>query len=169
MPVVLAADDDEDAHFLLTRAFIKAGVRARVVTVNDGDGVIEYLSGAGKFADREAFPLPQLLLLDLKMRQCPGFAVLEYIGKHRPLKGFPVVVLSSSESDADVNKAYALGCHSYVSKPGSFDELVRFVTLLEEAFLDVNETPEPADRPLSGFSHFREPTQGTVQGAASKL
>src|SRR5687767_1153888 len=123
--LMLSADDDEDAHLLLRRAFTKAGLQARLTQLNDGTEVIEYLSGKGAFADRAKFPMPDLLLLDLKMRQASGFDVLEFLGKNPHLRTGPVIVFSSSDNPQDVARAHALGCDSYLVKPSDFNTLVQ--------------------------------------------
>ncbi|MDB6025418.1 MAG: histidine kinase [Verrucomicrobiales bacterium] len=131
-PVVLYAEDEDDARVLLTRAFLKGGVNAvELVQVNDGSEVVRYLSGEGQYADRTNFPLPHLLLLDLKMPRLSGFDVLEYLRKHPQFQTFPVVVFSFSDNEADVKKAHDLGCHFYVIKPGVFGTLVEFVKAIE--------------------------------------
>lgn len=126
--VILYADDDEDAHFLLKRAFTKAGSRGTLLQVKDGSDVIEYLKGQGEFADRTKFPLPDLLLLDLDM-PLSGLDVLAYLSNHPEHRTFPTVVLSSSERLDDVKKARALGCDAYLTKPCNFEKLVQWETL----------------------------------------
>lgn len=150
--LVLSADDDENAHVLLNRAFIKAGVKFALASVNDGHEVIRYLSGEGEFADREKYPLPHLLLLDLKMPKVSGFEVLEYLNKQPPAtRTFPVIVFSSSDHDNDVKRAHELGCHSYVVKPGSFQDLIDLLRAIESQFFKGDEDKQQA---LARFSRF---------------
>ena len=126
-PVVLAADDDENAHLLLARAFVKAEVNASLITVNDGEEAIEYLHGRGAFSDRSRYPFPNLLLLDLKMPRRSGFDVLKYLGENPRFQGLPVIVFSASSNEVDMRRARALGCRSYQVKPTEFDRLVEVV------------------------------------------
>src|SRR4051812_36353940 len=105
-PVILSADDDEDAHFLLKRAITKAGVKVDLKQVNDGSEAIAYLAGQGQFSDRSTFPFPNVVLLDLKMPNVSGFGVLEHIRKQPNLRDFPVVVFSSSDNEKDVSEAH---------------------------------------------------------------
>ena len=135
MPVILSADDDEDAHLLLQRAFLKAGVKARLLQVNNGQEAIDYLAGFGRFADRSTNPLPDLLLLDLKMPLVTGFGVLEFLNREPQRRHFPVLVFSSSNNPRDLETAKALGCDSYLVKPGDFKSLTELVQQIEKEFL----------------------------------
>lgn len=146
MPVVLSADDDDDAHLLLKRAFDKTGAKAVLKTVVDGSEVIRYLTGEGEFSDRGLFPLPDLLLLDLKMPKVNGFEVLEYIQKEPQARSFPVVVFSSSDLREDVQRAYSLGCHSYLVKPTDFKKLQRVVSAIQNDFLGGCESGTASER-----------------------
>lgn len=156
--VVLAADDDEDARILLKRAFAKSSVDATLNLVQDGSEAIAYLTGDGKFADRATYPLPNLLLLDLKMPKCTGFEVLEYISKQPELQTFPVVVFTTSNADSDVKRAYALGCRAYVMKPTDFDKLIQLVKAVDAEFLHPKSPgASPADPSIPAFSRLTIP------------
>jgi PAS domain S-box-containing protein len=163
VPVVLSADDDEDAHFLLKRAFAKAGLRADLKQVNDGSEAISYLAGEGQFADRTRFPFPNVLLLDLKMPNVNGFGVLEHVRKQANLKDFPVIVFSSSDNEKDLTEAHALGCSSYVVKPTDFQKLIEFVRSLETDFLGGDQPAAP--RTPAEFARFTaRPTAPSAPG-----
>src|SRR6266567_605609 len=110
---ILVAEDDPADAFFLQRAFAKAGVSISLHFVRDGQEVIDYLRGEPPFADRVVYPLPQLLLLDLKMPRLNGFDVLGWLKESPDLKRLPVVVFTSSRETADVNHAYDLGANSY--------------------------------------------------------
>jgi PAS domain S-box-containing protein len=138
-PVVLSADDDPNAHILLKRAFAKAGIDAVLMLVSDGSELIDYLAGEGKFADRAGFPLPDLLLLDLKMPRISGFGALEYIRSETRFKELQVIVFSTSNQECDIKKAYALGCNCYFVKPCQFEELVRLMRQINTTFLRKEE------------------------------
>jgi len=146
--VILAADDDEDAHVLLRRAFAQAGGKAVLMQVNNGREAIEYLSGQNRYADREKFPLPDLLLLDWKMPQVSGAGVLEYLKVNQVAHPMKVIVFSSSDHYQDVEQAHQLGCDSYVVKPTDFKSLVVFVASLAKGISAEGEKPkEQAVRP----------------------
>src|SRR2546430_537091 len=103
--VILLAEDRQDDVLLIRRAFKKAGISNPVHLVRDGEQVMAYLQGQGKFADRRLHPFPELLLLDLKMPRMDGMEVLTWLKSHPEFKLLRVVVLTSSEDIHDVNKA----------------------------------------------------------------
>src|SRR6266498_5497568 len=107
-PAVLVADDDANDIFFLRRAFQKAGLSCPIIDVPDGEKAINYLTGSDGFGDRNQFPIPSLLFLDLKMPKVSGFEVLEWLQKHHNLNSMKVVVLSSSNLPTDMQKARAL-------------------------------------------------------------
>src|SRR5436190_5081891 len=117
---ILHVEDDPNDVLLLEHACRKVGVSCNIQRVADGEEAIEYLEGAGDFANRTRFPLPQLILLDLKMPRLSGFDVLSWRRKSEKFKTVPVVVLSSSNHDLDVRHAYELGVNSYLMKLVSF-------------------------------------------------
>ena len=124
---VLLADDDSNDIFFLRRAFQKAGVSNAVMDVPDGEKAIEYLGGSNCYSDRTRYPMPALLLLDLKMPKINGFEVLEWISTRDELRDLKVVVLSSSGLPADIQKARALGAHDYRVKPADLDDMVNMI------------------------------------------
>ena len=140
--VVLLADDDPNDVFLLQRAFQKTNIANPLQVVRDGEEAMAYLSGQDQYADRQRHPLPVLLLLDLKMPRKSGFEVLRWLRQQAGLKRLPVVVLTSSNQNPDINKAFDLGANSYIVKPGGFDSLVEMVKNLNLYWLILNEKPQ---------------------------
>lgn len=138
---ILLAEDDPNDVLLIQRAFQKAGLRNALKIARDGDQAIDYLGGQGMYADRERFPLPFLLLLDLKMPGTDGFEVLRWVRKEPELKRLLVVVLTSSNLQTDVDRAYELGANSYLVKPVSFDEMVNMIQRFEIYWTEINRTP----------------------------
>ena len=110
--------------------------------VKDGEEAIEYLQGAGKYADREKFPLPNMLLLDLKMPRKNGFEVIQWVRLQPELKRLPIVVLSSSRENPDINRAYELGANIYLVKPVKLESLVEMVDALNLFWLNYAEKPD---------------------------
>jgi CheY-like chemotaxis protein len=124
---VLHVDDDPNDSTLFQVACAKADVDFELQNIEDGNEVIEYLSGNGKYADRTRYRLPELVLLDLKMPKATGLDVLQWIRSHSRLRHLPVIVLSGSELSEDMHRAYADGANSYMVKPPSFESLVDLV------------------------------------------
>ena len=115
---VLLVEDDLNDIFLVKRAFKVAHIHHPLQVVTDGVEAIQYLSGEGKYADRAAYPLPRLIVMDIKMPRSTGFEVLEWVkGDGRPLRRIPIVIVSSSDNPADINRAYELGANAYMVKP----------------------------------------------------
>ena len=138
---ILLAEDDPNDVLLLQRAFHKAGLRERLKIVRDGEQAIEYLAGRGEYCDREQHPLPFMLLLDLKMPGTDGFEVLQWLRSEPTLKRLLVVVLTSSNLQADVDRAYDLGANSYLVKPVEFDQMVNLILRFEAYWTEINRTP----------------------------
>src|SRR5207245_625798 len=101
-----------------------------------------YLSGESRFADRERFPLPILLLLDLNMPKLNGFQVLEWLRRQSELRRLPVAVMTSSDDDPYVKRAYELGADSYLIKPPNAEALLALVQRLHAYWLIIQEGPE---------------------------
>jgi CheY-like chemotaxis protein len=138
---ILLAEDDPNDVLLIQRAFQKAGFKNMLKVVRDGEQAIEYLAGRGAYSNRERFPLPYLLLLDLKMPGTDGFEVLQWLRGEPDLKRLLVVVLTSSNLQADVDRAYELGANSYLVKPVEFDEMVDLIQRFETYWTEINRTP----------------------------
>ena len=130
--VILVAEDDENDVFLIKRAFHQAQFDNPLQPVPTGEDAIAYLQGAAPYENREKFPVPGLVLLDLKMPRRNGFEVLAWIRQHPEFNSLPVVVLTSSQESSDINRAYALGANSYLVKPANFLSLVDMINRLKE-------------------------------------
>ena len=114
---ILVVDDSEDDVYFLCRAFEKAGLKHPITHVSDGEEAVDYLSGENGFTDRSRYPLPKLMLLDVKMPRRDGFDVLQWLLTRKDLDKLPVVMLSSSLRPEDVAKAKVLGATEYLCKP----------------------------------------------------
>ena len=125
--LILLAEDNPDDVFIFKKTLRNAQLTNPIKVVSHGQEVIDYLSASGIYADRERFPLPFLLFLDLKMPYCDGFEVLSWIRSQRLLQGLVTVVLSGSDQPWDQARAYALGARSYLIKPPRPDEIREFV------------------------------------------
>jgi len=130
---MLLADDSADDRLLIARALKALGTVKLIFTLEDGHEVIAYLEGQGPYADREKFPTPDLLLLDLKMPRVNGFEVLEWMRNHKSLKPL-IAVLSSSEVPDDMKRASALGANLYLVKSYNMEKTLRpLISLLAGA------------------------------------
>jgi CheY-like chemotaxis protein len=138
-PVLLHVEDDPNDVLLLQRAFRKANLPINIQSVNDGDKAVAYLGGGEAFGDREKFPLPDLVLLDLKMPRKSGLEVLAWIRSQEKVRRVLVVIFTSSKHDEDINRAYDLGANSYLVKPVGFDSLVETAKLVHQYWLNTNE------------------------------
>ena len=136
------AEDREDDVLMIRRAFRQAYVTNPLQVVKDGEEAISYLNGDGKYSNREEFPIPDLMLLDLKMPRVDGFEVLEWLREQPGLASLRVVVLTSSEDLRDVNLAYKLGANSFMVKPVDFEDVVHMSQFLTKYWLKMSKTPE---------------------------
>ena len=139
---ILLVEDDPNDVLLIRRALRNAMIANPLREVADGDEAIAYLSGVDGYGDRDAHPLPALVLLDLKLPRRDGVEVLRWIRAQPGLRRLPVVVLTSSRETADVNRAYDEGANSYLVKPVAFDALLELVRRVDEFWLYLSETPE---------------------------
>jgi len=139
--LILLVEDDPNDIILIKRAFEKANITNPLQVVEDGEEAISYLTGKGRYGDRVKYPLPMLLLLDLKLPRKSGHEVLEWLRKQPMLKRLTVVVLTSSQQSSDINRAYDLGANSYLVKPVTFDALVEMVKTLNFYWVILNEKP----------------------------
>ena len=139
---ILLAEDDPDDVLLTNIALRKARLANPLQVVRDGEEALMYLSGESRFADRERYPLPILLLLDLNMPKLNGFQVLEWLRKQSELSRLPIAVMTSSDDDPYVKRAYELGADSYLIKPPDAEALLALVQRLHAYWLIIQEGPE---------------------------
>jgi CheY-like chemotaxis protein len=115
--VILAAEDDPNDAFFLKETFDQAGLGDALRIVSDGREAIDYLQGNPPFGDRNRYPKPTLLLLDMNMPRINGLGVLEWLQEQPPESRVPVFLFASSISPPDLKRAVALGVSSCLSKP----------------------------------------------------
>lgn len=142
MNTILLVEDNPKDVILIHRAFRKAQITTSLQAVSDGEKAIAYLSGEAPYHDRLQYPLPVLMLLDLKLPRRSGTEVLAWLRQQSGLKRIPVVVLTSSREAIDVNQSYDLGANAYMVKPVSFDNLVSILETLNVHWLMLNEKPQ---------------------------
>ncbi len=130
--IILVAEDDASDALLLKLAFRRTNNNSDVHFVQNGEEVIAYLLGEAPFEDRNQFPLPGVLLLDLRMPRVDGYDVLEWLGQHREFRGITVGVLSGMEGTASIQRAFELGADFYLIKPHDPAELASLVNQIAE-------------------------------------
>ncbi len=139
--VIVMAEDDLDDRLLVKDALAETNWEADLRFVDNGEEMMDYLSRTGKYADAAASPRPSLILLDLNMPRKDGREVLREMKNRSDLKRIPVVILTTSKADTDIEKMYELGANSFISKPIEFEALVKLMRLLYEYWLQTVELP----------------------------
>lgn len=138
---ILVADDDADDRSMIEDALTESRLRNPIQFVVDGEELMDYLLRQGKFTDREKFPFPGLLLLDLNMPKKDGREALAEIKSNPALKALPVVVLTTSRAEEDIYRTYNLGVNSFITKPVTFDALIALVRELGKYWFEIVELP----------------------------
>ncbi|HYE98289.1 MAG TPA: response regulator [Planctomycetota bacterium] len=139
--LLLMVEDNPDEVDLMREALQEAGITIPMRVLGNGEEAIQYLSGQGKFEDRERHPLPTLIILDLKLPLRSGLEVLQWVKTHPELRGIPVVIFTSSSEAKDLKRSYELGVNSYLVKPQQFTVLVELVRALGNYWLGYNRAP----------------------------
>lgn len=142
--LILLVDDSEDDRILLKRAFTKAGVLNPVHEATSGWEAIQYLEGAGPYQDRTTYPFPGILMLDLNMPHVNGFQVLQWVRDKLISAPFLVIVLSRLDEIKNINRAYALGANSFLTKPGEEEELQSLIRSFHDYWILRNRAPGAA-------------------------
>ena len=138
---ILLVEDSEDNIFLVRLAMRKAGVTAPLEVVTSGEEAIAYLGGTNGFSNWQQFPLPAIVLLDLKMPGMDGFGVLKWIRQQPGLKALRVAMLTSSDMPSEIKMAHDLGANVFLTKPVDLDRLVDIMKTLSEHWLKQAQTP----------------------------
>lgn len=139
--VILLVEDDPDDEVLTLRALTKNRILNEVKVVRDGVEALDYLFGRGQYAGRDIYPLPQVVLLDLRLPRLDGLEVLRQLRADERTCLLPIVVLTSSDEERDIVESYRLGANSYVRKPVDFSQFSEAVRQLGLYWLVLNEGP----------------------------
>ncbi len=141
-PASILIVEDEEAHAQLTyRAIRKSGNANRVDIVGDGEQALDYLLNRGKYTDKDKYPAPGLVLLDIKLPGIDGIEVLTQIKSHPLLRQIPVIMLTTSEREEDMARAYSQYANSYLTKPVGFKEFEEKIRQIDFYWMIINESP----------------------------
>ena len=141
-PVFLLLEDSPDDAVLVQRSFSRGNVLNPIISLQSAEDGMSYLLGVGPYKDRKQYPLPSLILLDLKLPGMDGFEFLQWLRSQPTLKTIRVVVLTSSERVRDIDRAYKLGANSYLIKPLDFERFVEISLALNGCWLWLDRRPE---------------------------
>ena len=139
---ILIADDDADDRLLLRDAFIENRLANELRFVNDGEELLAYLRREGRYADPENAPLPGIILLDVNMPRLDGREALRIIKSDARFQRIPVVVLTTSRAEEDILRTYEFGVSSFITKPVTFDGLIRIVQVLSAYWIEIVALPQ---------------------------
>ena len=141
---ILLAEDEESDAWLVQRALNWGDIHNPIQVVRDGAEAIAYLRGDEQFADRQRFPLPKLLLLDIKMPRKTGLEVLQWVRENEEngLNRLPIIIMSSSNLQRDIDRAYELGVNAYLVKPNAFKDLVEALKTTTHFWKDTAAHPK---------------------------
>ncbi len=138
---LLIVEDSPADRLIIERAIEEAQLKCEFRMVNDGQQALNYLNGLGDYADRDAYPLPTLLFLDINMPVMNGKETLKAIRAHERFFGLPVIMLSTSDHDNDINVCYKLGANAFITKPVSLDSFIRTLIKVDEFWLKLATLP----------------------------
>ena len=141
---ILLADDDADDRMLARDALAESRLANEMRFVEDGEDLMDYLYRRGRHADPQDSPRPGLILLDLNMPRKDGREALREIKSDPSLRTIPVVVLTTSQAEEDIYRTYNLGVNSFITKPVTFEGLVRVMRALGQYWFEIVELPKPS-------------------------
>lgn len=139
--VILIADDDAEDRMLVKDALEESKLINEIQFVEDGEQLLDFLFNRGKYEDKQKYPTPGLILLDLNMPKKDGREALKEIKEDARLKVIPIVVLTTSKAEEDILKSYNLGVSSFITKPVTFRSLVDIMTTLSKYWFEIVELP----------------------------
>jgi CheY-like chemotaxis protein len=143
--ILLVEDDEMDIEVTL-RAFEKGRIRNNLFVVRDGQEALDFVSGQGQYQNKEKYPRPDLILLDIRMPKLNGFEVLKSLKADPRLDFIPVVMLTSSKNEEDVVKSYGAGAASYIPKPVSYQDFLKVVDGFNFYWQIINKLPNGDDK-----------------------
>ncbi len=160
--ILLAEDNEADAK-IAKRAFQECKVKNNLYIVNDGQEALDFVYHQGKYQDKDKYPRPEFILLDINMPRVNGFEVLRRLKNYPKLRMIPVAMLTSSRNEGDVNESYAIGACSYIPKPVHYEEFKEVVNSLSVYWGVFNRLPKPGEETV-----LKENSSPVVSESAGK-
>lgn len=155
---ILMADDDEDDSLLVREALAISQLPVNLMTVSNGEELMDYLYQRGQYSDRSLAPRPGLILLDLNMPKKDGLEALKEIKTDIKLRPIPVIILTTSKAEENIYHTYHLGANSYIVKPMTFSALVELMKTLGKYWIEIVELP----RTIVGGKNEHKPNQSST-------
>jgi len=143
---IVVADDDADDRLMIRDALEENRLANDLHFAKDGEELMEYLRREGNYKERECSPRPGLILLDLNMPKKDGREALKEIKSDPKLRDIPIIVLTTSKAEEDIYRTYNLGVNSFITKPVTFDSLVKIVKDLGRYWFEIVELPKERER-----------------------
>ncbi len=142
---ILVVEDNPGDQELMKRAFEEAEIRNEVWVVSDGQEALEFLECEGRYRESASIPRPDLILLDINLPRLNGLEVLERIRASEAHRTIPVVILTTSDQDTDVQRAYELGASSFILKPINLSDFFRIIRSVQRFWLETVTLPPRGD------------------------
>ena len=139
--IILLVEDDAGDAALIGHAIEKNGILNPIQHISNGDQALALLAGVNEYADRKTYPLPVLILLDLKLPGMGGLELLRWLRQQRDIRRIPVVVHTTDDDPQTINSAYDAGANSFLVKPGDRSRIVAMVKQVQQYWLTLNEAP----------------------------
>ena len=142
---MLLVEDDPSHRLLIRKNLENHGVTNDINEVEDGQEALDYIYGVGEYADRKKYPMPGIVILDIKMPRVDGFGVLERLKSDPKMKHIPVIMLTTSSRDEEIARGYEYGANAYVTKPLDFADFAKKLHDLKMFWVLTAEIPHDAD------------------------
>ena len=139
---ILLVEDNEDDILITERAFKEVKIENNLYVVRDGQEALDFIYHKGEYSDKKRYPVPDLILLDIKMPKIDGFQVLEELKKDLEYMRIPVIMLTSSKNQEDIVKSYQNHAASYIQKPINYEEFVEVIKVFTSYWHRINKFPD---------------------------
>lgn len=134
---ILVADDDSEDQMIIVDALKESRLKNNVRCVDNGEELMDYLNNRGKYSDKNKYPTPGIILLDLNMPKKDGREALKEIKADENLRSIPIIILTTSKAEEDILKTYNLGANSFITKPVTFLAMVEVMNSLKNYWFEI--------------------------------